>query len=177
MKPSIKRVVEILRADKRYKRLLEAFDSAPLYNIPRESIIEEVKRIHELREIRRLNPRDSGFVDKLILANTHDQSARSRLTEILMRCIHVGTKLSDAIAALKQHFLLEYSDHLRQFRTKEERSMVLNIALRKFIKYVEEVNNLKMVVEVVITDIDKGSWSLRASIQAMEISSKREVQL
>lgn len=178
MKPTVKRVVELLRADKRYKRLLDTFNTASIYNIPLETLIEEVKRIHSLREIRRLSPRDADFVDKLINANTHDQSSRSRLTEILIQCVHVTLKLTNATDALKQHFLLEYSDQLRQFRTKEERIMVLNIALRKFRTYIDNVENLKALTELVISDIDKGGWSLRNSIQALQAThGHREVQL
>lgn len=176
-KPSVARVVSTLKADKRYKRLLDTFNTAPLYQIPCETLHEEVKTIHSLREIRRLNPREEGFADNIVKANTHDQAQRSRVVEIMMRCTHVSKKLSDAMDALRNHFLMEYHDHLKQFRTKEERNIVMNMALRKFVKYVDEIENLKEVCLLVIGDIDRGAWSLKNNIEVLRIHSSREMQV
>lgn len=176
-KPSVSRVVSTLKADKRYKRLLEMFNTAPLYQIPCDSLLEELKTIHSLREIRRLNPREEGFADNIVKANTHDQAQRSRVVEIMMRCTHVSKKLSDALDALRNHFMMEYHDHLKQFRTKEERMIVMNTALRKFVKYIGEVENLKEVCTLVVGDIDKAAWSLRNNIEVLRIHSAREMQV
>ena len=177
MKVSVKSVLTTLRSDKRYKRLLESFDTSPAFRIPKESLAEEIKVIHELREIRRLNTNDAAFVDKVIKANTHDQAQRSRLVEIIVVCTRISNKLTEAIEALKQHYMLEYVDHLRQFRTKEERNLVLNMALRKFIRFVNEVESLKEMANIVVLDIDKAAWSLKNTIEALKISSAREVNI
>lgn len=177
MKASTKMVISTLRKDKRYKRLLESFESAPLYNIAREELLDELRQIHELREIRRLNPREDGFVDKLISANTHDQAQRSRCVAIMMQCVNVTAKLVEATDSLKQHFLMEYSDQLRSFRTKEERSMVISTALKKFHKYVHEIDTLREVANLVVSDIDKAAWSLRNSVEALKVHHGREQKL
>ncbi len=177
MNPNTKRVVDLMRKDKRYKRLLETFNTASLYNIPREKLIAEAKQIHELREVRRLNVRDADYVDNLLNANARDQSSRSRLTEILISCVHVTEQLKRAIDALKDHLFIEYSAHLKSFRTKEERQQVMNIALRKFVKYVEDIRILHQLCEIVIGDIDKAGWSMRAAIEALKITRNREQNL
>lgn len=177
MKPTTKTVVTILHRDKRYKRLLDTFNTASLYNIPREKLIAELKDIHSLREVRRLNVRDPEYVDKLLNANAHDQAQRSRCTEILMSCVHVTEQLNRALSALKDHLLLEYSDQLRQFRTKEERMQVLNIALRKFTRFLDNIKVLHALTELVIGDIDKAAWAMRASIEALKITRGREHNL
>lgn len=174
MKPTTKTVVSILRRDSRYKRLLETFETASIYNIPREKLIEELKTIHSLREVRRLNIRDPDYVDNLLNANAHDQAQRSRCTEMLMSCVHVTEQLARGIKALESHLLLEYSDQLRQFRTKEERLQVLSIALRKFSSYLDNIKVLHALTELVIADIDKAGWSMRASIDALKITRNRE---
>lgn len=177
MKTSTKLVVNRLRDDKKYKRLEETFNTVALFNLPREELMKELKSIHDLREIRRLSTRDPDFLDKLINANTHDQAARSRCTAIVMECTHVIARLTTAVEALRQHFLLEHAEHLRQFRTVAERSMVMSVALKKYVKYIDDVSYLKEVAQLVISDIDKGAWSLRNSIEAMKIHSQREVQV
>jgi hypothetical protein len=174
MKTNTKQVVKMLRQDPKYKRLLEVFNTAPIYNLPREKLLEELQQIHQLREVRRISPAEPDFVDKVIKANTHDQAMRSRCSEIMMSCTLVISKLSNAVEALRHHFLLEHSDHLRSFRTKEERSMVMNIALKKFIAYVDNISYLKAVAEIVVVDIDKAGWALSRSIEALKIHAARE---
>lgn len=177
MSTKTKTIVELIRKDRRYKRLLKTFESAAIYNIPCERLIGELKDIHSLREVRRLNIRDADYVDKLLNANSHDQAQRSRCTEILVSCLEVTEKLNRALAALKDHLMLEFSDHLRPLRTKEERLMVLNLALRKFSRFLENVAVVKGIADLVISDIDKAGWSLRASLDALKITRKTETVL
>jgi hypothetical protein len=177
MKSSTKTIVELIHKNKRYTRLLETFNSAKLYNIPCESLISELKDIHSLREVRRLDTRDAEYVDKLLNANTHDQAQRSRCTEIMMRCVEVTEKLNRALAALKDYLLLEFSDHLRPLRTKEERLLVIKVALRKFSRFLENVAVVKGVADLVIADIDKAAWSMRASTDILKVTRAREVTL
>lgn len=177
MKSSTKTIVELIRKNKRYKRLLETFDNAKIYNIPCERLIGELKDIHSLREVRRLSIRDPDYVDKLLNANAQDQAQRSRCTEILMQCLEVTEKLNRALAALKDYLLLEFSDHLRPLRTKEERLLVLNVALRKFSRFLENVAVVKGIADLVIADIDKAGWSMRASIDALKVTRKTEMNL
>jgi len=80
----IENVVEMLKKDKIYKRLLQSFKEDKLYRIDTKKVIEEIKDIHNLREIRALSPKSPKFIDALVSANTKDQSSRTRLTEIHM---------------------------------------------------------------------------------------------
>lgn len=174
VKKDIQPLLKEIRRDQKYKRLRLSFDEAPMYQLPLDKLIEEVETAHKLRSIRRLNSQDPGFVDAVVVANTLDQGTRSRLTEILMSCARAISTLDRAVEALKQYLLITYSNELKSFRTKEERSMVINMALAPFIRYVERVETLKNIVDLVIVDIDKGGWSLRTSIEVLKIHTSKE---
>lgn len=174
---NLRPIVSVLKKDSRYKRLKETFNSIPIFRMPVDQYIKEVESIHKLREIRRLNTSDPSFIDKVIKANVSDQGHRSRLTEIQMGCIKYISTLQNAIDSLRQHLLLTYSTELRSLKTKEERLGVVNIALRTFIRAIENVMQLKELSQLVVFDIDKASWSLRLTVDAIKSTTKPEVHI
>lgn len=174
MKTSTKTVVSRLKDDKKYKKLEHSFNTLSIFSLPKDELITEIKTAHEVREIRRLSTEDPDFIDKLIKANVNDQSTRSRLAEIMVRCVQVTARLDNATDNLKKYFLVEYSDLLRQFRTKEERMNVLNIVLQKYNKFIDDVKIISKMCEIVVSDIDKGAYSLQRNIAILEIHKKRE---
>lgn len=174
---SLKPIIIKMQADPKYKRLKESFNSLSVYQIPIEELTTEIQTLHKMREIRRLNTQDPEFVDQLVKANTNDQSIRGRLTEILMTCTRATSTLSTAVDALKQHLLMTHSEALRSYRTKEERSYIASMALVSFVRYIDKVATLKECAQLVISDIDKGNWSIRTSIDALKLHSSRERNL
>lgn len=167
-------IVKELRKDERYKRLKNAFDTAPIYQISVSKLLTEIDSLQALRKVRRLNSSDPKFVDRVIEANLYEQVARSRLTEIMMSCIRVQSTLNSAIESLKAYYLTSHSLTLKSVRTKEERLQVINVVLSVFIKYVNKISMLKESANLVISDIDKTSWNLRLIIDAVKISHKPE---
>ena len=170
----IKPIVSAMKKDKRYKRLKEAFDTLPIYQMKIEALNTELETLHKMREIRRLNTEDPHFVDLLIKANTQDQSTRGRATEIMMACVRVGDKLTHAVKLLRDHLLLTYSDDLRSYRTKEERIQVVSIVLQPFEKYITNVSSLRESAQMVVQDIDKGNFSMNLTVRALEMHVARE---
>lgn len=176
-KSDINEVIRILRSDIRYKKLKHLFSTSPLYTIPLDTLAEEISSTHATRLTRRLNALDSKLVEKVINANIHDQSVRSRLAEIIITLVRSKSTLSDALESLRHYFLTSYQFELRQFRTKEERAMILNMALRTFDSYLTRVELVKVSAELIVSDIDKASWALRSIIDAMKIHAAREVNV
>ena len=170
----LKPILRAMRSDPRYKRLKNSFDTLPVYQIAVDVMLEEIGTIHQMREIRRLNTSEPDFIDKLIKANTSDQAHRGRLTEIMMTCLKASQTLEQACTAMRQYFLTTYTNELRSFRTKEERVYIVDMALAQFKKYINQVGVLRETAKLVIEDIDKGSWSLRMTVQAMQIDRKYE---
>ncbi len=171
---SLKPLIQAMKKDPKYKRLRGSFDTLPVYQLPTDTLITEVETQHKLREIRRLNSADPGFVDALIKANTNDQAIRGRVTEIVMACVKATSSLDDAVEALRYHLLMTFTDELKSFRTKDERVQVVNMVLMPFTKYTQKIAVLKEVAQLVVSDIDKGAWALRSSIEALKLHVSRE---
>lgn len=170
----LKPTVKLMKRDSRYKRLKESFDSLPAFQVPVAKLADEVETLHNLREIRRLNTEDPGFVDHLIKANTNDQSVRGRLTAIMMTCVRSSMELEKAVKTLRHHLLVTFTEELKSFRTKEERVQVVDMALTPFTKYLSSLDMLKESAQLVVIDIDKGNWSLRTTIEALKLHTARE---
>lgn len=171
---SLKALRITMKKDKRYKRMRESFDRLPMFQLPIESLIKEVETLHKMREIRRLNTEDTGFVDSLIKANTSDQAIRGRLTEVIMACVRGASQLEKATRALRNHLLFTFTSELRSYRTKEERQQVVEMVLVPFRDYIDQISVLKEITELVVTDIDKGAWSLKLTTSALELHGRRE---
>ncbi len=168
---------DIIREDNRYKRLKESFDENKLFHMPIEQYLKEVESAHQIRPVRVLNPSDSHFVDKLISANTSDQSTRSRLTAIMMECVRASSTLQAATDSFREYVLMVYAEDLKSLRTKDERMMLINATLSPFLRYVTKVNTLRDTIKLVVDDIDKACWSLKLSVEAYKIHSQREMPI
>lgn len=165
----IKPIRDKLRNDSRCARLLKLFQTLPLYQIPADNLMSEIESIHKTRSIRFLNSASPRFIEELVDASIRDQANRSRLTEISMQCYKAESTLKDALDPLKDYLLITYSSDLSFVRTKEERTKVVNIALLPFIKFVDKVQRVHNLANMVITDIDKGAWSLKLLVSAHQL--------
>jgi hypothetical protein len=169
--------VQKLKKNKKYITLKDLFNDMPIYDMPLDKLMEEVETLHKQRKIRRLDSTDHLFLDKVVEANVQDQSVRARITEIMLLCLKASSSLSTAIEALQYHLLLEYGEELKSFRTKEERLRLVQISLKPFKEYIENVNILKDMCLLVVSDIDKAAWSLSKNIDAMKIGTNKEHSL
>lgn len=173
----VKPVVSKLRSDPKYKRLKELFVNNALCNLNLEELEREISAIHKMRRIRQLNPDDPKFIDAVVRANTDDQAQRSRLSEIIISCVRAHNLLKPALDILREHYFLNHSDLLRVFRTREERNLLLDSVLSRYYVYLDKIATLKETAKIVIEDIDKGSWSLRATIDVAKLHYVPERQL
>jgi hypothetical protein len=163
-----------MKRDKRYKRLKEAFDTLPIYQLKIGALNDELANLHKIREIRRLNVADPAFVDALIKANLQEMSTRGRASEIMMECVRVVSKLGRAVKSLQEHFLITYQSDLRSFRTKEERLQIVGMVLRPFEKYISDAEALKEVAQLIVTDIDKDNFTMDKILRALEMHVAKE---
>jgi hypothetical protein len=174
IKKDLKPVIHKLKQDSRFKKLKNVFDSLPVYQIPIDTLMTEVESAHKMRSVRRLSTSSSDFMQAVVDANIFDQTQRSRMAEIQMTCLKATNKLQSAITALKDHLILAYAEELKVVRTKEERTMIVNAALRDFNKYIDRVSILREMTQIVISDIDKAGWSLSRTIDALSVLNKPE---
>ncbi len=172
-------VKRIIKGDARYKKFKEAFESSGYYALDVIELEKEILFLHETRVIRKMRDfRGSpNYVDNVIEAVMMDQSIRSRLTEILVACITVESRLKDGLKKLTDYISVEYSTELSKWRTKDERKTFVETILRNPYSYREKVEVLRMKIEIIVTDIDKAGFALKNTIQALELVVKPEKRI
>ena len=177
-KQDLLRLKRLLLKDKRVRKLEDAFDRLPEYNLPIKTVYEEIERIHMTRKTRHLDKSSGSFVSDVTEGMLDDQSNRSRLTEILMSCIHALKNLNASLESLEGYLLIEYADQLGTIRTKGERAnFVEHHVLSKYHKYADRTSRIKEACELVITDIDKAAWMYKNLIESIKMASGRREEL
>lgn len=172
-------LVSSIRADAKYKRLKESFDTVPFYQMDTEKLLDEVKTLHKLRTIRRLNHADdeTRLARKVIDASANDASSRARLTEILMVCFKARVTLEAGVEALTDYLLVTYSEELHRYKTKQERERAIKIALAPFNRYIQNVGVLEESTQLVVNDIDKGSYTIKNIVEVLRLHTKPEQRI
>lgn len=171
------RIKRLILKDKRVQRIERAFEELAEYNLPIKDMYEEIDRIHMTRKTRHLDKSSETFVQDIIDGMLNDQSSRSRLTEILMSCIHASRNLSSSLETLEGYLQIQYADQLGAIRTKAERtSFIEHHILSKYHKYIDRVTRIKEAAELVMVDIDKAGFVYRNVIEAVKLAAgRREV--
>lgn len=160
--------------DEKYKRFKRNFDQADHFNLPIKELEDELLFIHNTRPIRTLKDlrQTPGYVDHVIHATVVDQANRSRLVELTIACVNAERRLTDGLTALTDYLYIEYATELSKWRTKDERKVFLHTVLRPFYKYLDQVHSLRAKIELVISDIDKAGYTIKNTLQALELVTK-----
>ena len=174
-KKTAEEIRKLIKADKRYKRIKENFETLPVYNMAIDQHNKDLDMYHKSRPVRLLNPDSPKFMDKLVRASVDDQAYRSRIIAIQKDCIRSQLTLEATVKAFTDYVLLEYSEELKGLRTKEERLMIVRTTLAPFERHIMRVTALKQCCELVIKDIDQAAWSLKLLVSTLEIHSRREM--
>lgn len=167
----------LIKKDKRFLRLKKAFDELPQFNLPLEELLTEIESLNRLRLVRSLSSSSPDFVDKVIRASLNDQSVRSRLTEILSECLKASRALESAIDIFTDYALAHYEESLKSIRTKQERQTAVRSSLSDFRRYLDKVEHVRDAARLLIEDIDKSSWTLKLTIEALKLIHSPERSL
>lgn len=167
------RIVKLLKEDQRLKRLHEAFDSLPRYQLDCDALQKELLTIHKIRESRVLNSSNAKFLMQLQSAATVDQGHRSRIAEIRMEALRAKLSLEKAMKRMREYMLMHYAAELKYFGTKDERITAINRAMSNLVSFCDDAECLIEMSDVVLTDIDKASWTFSGTIlKAHELNSR-----
>ncbi len=172
-----KSLILTMRRDERYKRLTDALAELDIYRLDFERLETEVFNLHGARSVRSLQADDVAFVDKLTVAETREISSRSRVAEIKMQALRVRLNMERATKALRDHFLVKYAESFRAFRTKEERLMVIEAALRPAYNLLDRASTLLEICDVCLSDIDRAYWPARLIVDAYNVNRRPERNL
>jgi hypothetical protein len=175
---TLEQVQEKIGRNKKYKALIESFNTNKLYAINLDEYKAEILALHQARSVRTLikfcEDRESKLVDEVIRANIIDQGQRSRLTEILIHCTRASVALNEALKVFKEYALVRYDPYLNKIRTKGERSSFLDTCLADMFTYISDADLVITLANLVIKDIDAAGFALKRIIDALSLSQSKE---
>lgn len=169
-KEKINSIIRQLKKDTRFKKLETSFAELPAYRLPVKDLAEEIETIHMGRVTRRLKAKSTSLMHDLVAGMLDDGSKRSRLTEIIVACVRTQKHLDDALERLESYFMYEYGTLLYSFKTKAEREKFLqHHVLHPFLKYSSKLASIRLRAELIVTDIDKFSYTYRNLVEAAKL--------
>lgn len=174
MKQDISSIVRHMKKDEKYLRLRKVFNDMPLFQVPTETLMDEIKTIHRTRKVRFLDSSSPKFIDKVVEASIQDQAVRSRMSEILIQCSQARDTLGAAVGPLKEHLLITYAREISFLRTKDERLSVVYRALERFNDFTSKVDSVESAAKIVIEDVDKAGFSLRRLVDVYSLANRPE---
>lgn len=174
MKRDLAPIIKQIRGDSRYQRLLKNFQELPVYQLEVSKLSEEINRIHKVRSSRYLDQNKPEIIRDIVGAGLNDSAQRSRLCEIEMQCAQCADSLEDATKALTEYLIIAYGQAMGSVRTKDERLQLMRIALKPFLSFIKEVNLVRDLAKIVISDIDKTYWYLQLTLNSYEIRHRPE---
>lgn len=91
-----------------------------------------------------------------------------------MQCYRAESSLDEAIQPLKEYLILKYGPEMSFVRTKDERSKLVDMALRPLLIFTSKVRIVRELANMVVSDIDKASFSLQRQIDIYKLTNKPE---
>ena len=158
---------------KKFKEVIE-LNSA---RIGIESTSTEIKEIAELRTKTSVRFKQSTLetIRGVLTENLEAQAYRTRLSEICLACKRVIAHVNKACKNMKTRIHLNYSEEIKTFgRSKEDRELISNTALRFAYDFVYDLESLIEMAQLIISDIDKQHFSLKLTKEALELCVHRE---
>jgi hypothetical protein len=140
------------------------------------TLMDEIRDVAELRTKTSLAfCAKQELLKKLMEENLKAQAYRSRLSEICVQSSRITVKLGMACEKLSDYVNVTYADEIRSLgRTKEERSVVVNSLLRSAYDFISSLESVVEMAEIVIADIDKQHYSLKLTLDALNLHVNKE---
>ena len=161
-------LAKILRADKRYKKVVNILESAQRrINVDRDR--SEAFALHAGLEVRSLQGKRLLSTSAIISATAQIQANRSRLVEIRARSTEHVSYLEEACKAFRKYALTKYADEFKSYRTKDERDSILYTVLKPSMDFVSEVSTLTDILDMFIKDLDQSGHTVRHIIDILKL--------
>lgn len=172
MSKALEAIRKKLRKDSTWKSFRSIRDNA--WKPEFENFGDEILRLHKTREIRLL--KRGNRASKLSDAALQDQATRSRCVEIAAIITLNRNYLERAINNALKHLETHYGSYLfsKGCKTKMEQKAVYEVCMADAKSKMEQMDTIIEVADRVIDDIDKGSFAIKHSLDALQIATKRE---
>jgi hypothetical protein len=140
------------------------------------SIMDEIRDIAEIRTKSSLKYNmDGSMLASLMKENLNAQSYRSRLSEVCVTCSRITAKIDTACEKLSSYLNVRFNVEIQGLgRTKDERGAVVKLLLQDAYEFMNGMAAIVEMAETVIADIDKQHYSLKLTLDAMNLHVNKE---
>lgn len=173
---NIKEIQSQIKKDKHFKKFSSIINTHIEHTNPM-NLIDEIRDISEIRTKTSVlyTSQKSDLLKSILEENLKAQAYRSRLAEICIQCTRIVAKIKSASEKLKDYIHVNYNESIQECgRTKEERAMVVNSLLYEANAYINRISSVVEMAEILISDIDKQHYSLKLSIDALNLHVNKE---
>ena len=172
---SMKELRRKIKLDEKYIR----FSSLVQLNKTRINIASVMDEIRDIAEIRTKSSlkytMDSGLLAALMKENLNAQAYRSRLSEVCVTCSRISAKLESACEKVSSYLNVRFNDEIKLLgRTQAERGAVIQLLLQDAYEFIGGMSAIVEMSEIIIADIDKQHYSLKLTLDAMNLHVNKE---
>ncbi len=164
---------QAIKKDKRLIKLKKMI-SAGAFAIDTERHILELKTMLTTRKIRRLQYKDvvSHQQKYIIEAALQNQASRSRSVEIKTECNKITMTLSNTLRDLSNYLKVKYK-HLMitsGYKNVSSQKEAINTSFIFIQRHIDRINIVEKICDMLIEDIDKSGFLIKALIDVLSIN-------
>lgn len=171
----MKELKDRIQSDEKYAKFITTIRTNK-QRINVNVLMDEIRDISEIRAKSSLAfaPKEK-LLQALLEENLKAQAYRSRLAEICVQSNRIISKLEIAVSKMKDHINVNYYEEIKSLgRTKEERNYVIVSLLGEATQYIDSLKDMIKMAEIVIMDIDKQHYSLKLTLDALNLHVSKE---
>lgn len=156
----------------RFMRMATALDNSTILS----DYLKEIQTLHSTRSLRVLGVQQLPSGKRLAEASLKDQAVRSRCVEIAMDTAIKRNRLYRLTETITGYISVNFTEELNDigFKTIADKKSAISSLLTKWYTLIDNMDTVTEVADMVIKDIDQGSWALNKVISSLEIATKRE---
>lgn len=164
-----------VKKDEQYKKFI-AVVNMNIELVNTSNLMDEVRDIAEIRTKSSIKfSAKESLLKNLMEENLKAQAYRSRLAEICVQSGRITGKLRIACDKLKDYINVTYSEEIQSFgRTKDERGVLVASLLSSAFEFISNLDSVVLLASIVITDIDKQHYSLKLTLDALNLHVNKE---
>jgi hypothetical protein len=159
---------ELIKSDDEYRKFRKIVTTVrDRLNIEKDT--SEALASHASRTSRSLYGNKSYNPRAIVEASLHDLSNRSRLVELRVKCDIQISHLHEAVKSIRKYLGTEFKDALSMHKTIADRSAAIDGYIKTALSVEAEGKALVDMLDFLIKDIDQANFSIRATINALEL--------
>lgn len=161
-------LVKVLRKDQNYKKLKKILEVARTkVDVAKDRAT--AMNLHSSLEVRDLYGQRKFSAKRILSATSQVQANRSSLVVLRARATEHVSYVEQAVKSFKRYAFTEYREDFSDYRTKEQRDAVVQTALGSADDFIQEIQGLLDLLDLLIKDLDQSSHALRHMIDVLKL--------